>query len=546
MAETLRIGPTATNLLKHISLQTYETLDKQIREMITNSLDAGATQVRIAYDSRKVATLSIWDNGEGMSREEFRDKYLTIGMSEKYGDPTKIGRIGIGRFAMVGLCKKVEIRTRKEGSNKIYWAILEFSKMFDEFHKHTDITSIEIGEGKEVDAGSDDPPSFTEVKYVELRPEFEDEAAYRKLVWKLQRYLPLKYPFNHRLFRERLNADIVERLLDPKHPTIEVLVTAPHGRVPGEPLLRALYGHEPSVEPVFGEPFEFRHEWPEHGGLQVFGYLLDMKAVTPRTKPWNGVVVRVQNVAVLDEEILGWVDSPVRGRITGEVFIVGMKAEEAMTMNRSGFVETDPQWVAVKDFLLQQLTQWAKDARYRSDEINAKVREKVKEIKQRKGTFETIKKALQEEKATLTAGSETHILANAPSIDDEKELWSCAKEIVRVQKLATATTPEGFDVQIDGGGDVHVFVHEEILENDVYFEGKEFRYELRSGKPNDPPCELDLENRKIYLNANHPAMKDRNPDVMKALVLLEIAYCNFKSDSRKLYEFCQRLLAKAF
>src|SRR2546430_818018 len=145
MAETLRLGPTGTNLLKHISLQTYETLDKQIREMITNSLDAGATQVRIVYDARRVPTLSIWDNGDGMTREEFMTKYLTIGMSEKYGDPTKIGRIGIGRFAMVGLCKKVEVRTRRRGTDKVYWAVLDFTRIFDEFHKHTDITSIDLG-----------------------------------------------------------------------------------------------------------------------------------------------------------------------------------------------------------------------------------------------------------------------------------------------------------------------------------------------------------------------------------------------------------------
>ena len=386
MAETLRIGPTGTNLLKHISLQTYETLDKQVREIITNSLDAGATLTRITYDAKRVPTLAIWDNGEGMTREDFSKNYLTIGMSEKYGDRTKVGRIGIGRFAMVGLCKKVEVRTRKRGSTKIYWATLDFTKMFDEFHKHTDITSIDIGEGREVDAGSDDPPSFTEIKYIDLRPEavqkFEDESSYRKLVWKLQRYLPLKYPANHRLFKDRLNADTVERLLDPKHPTIEVRVTAPHSRVKDEPLLRTVYGHDPSIEPVFGEPYEFRHEWPDHDGLQVFGYFLDMKEVTERTRPWNGAVVRVQNVAVLDEEILAWVDSPVRGRITGEVFIMGLKAEVAMTMNRSGFVETDPQWIAAKVFLEEQLGRWAKEARYRSDEVNARVRDKVKELKQ--------------------------------------------------------------------------------------------------------------------------------------------------------------------
>lgn len=100
--------------------------DIAIIELIKNSKDAGAKEVRI--DFRKCANtetteLVISDDGAGMTLDDIRHKWLNIAYSEKKNSAPPAGAYagskGIGRFSCDRLGTKLEIRTRKQQETAI-------------------------------------------------------------------------------------------------------------------------------------------------------------------------------------------------------------------------------------------------------------------------------------------------------------------------------------------------------------------------------------------------------------------------------------------
>lgn len=88
-----------------------------VRELISNSYDADATEVRIdIYDNRLV----IEDNGVGMDKVGLQ-QYFTIGSDYKKLNPlslrfkrARIGEFGIGKFAVLSICDRFEIFTQSD------------------------------------------------------------------------------------------------------------------------------------------------------------------------------------------------------------------------------------------------------------------------------------------------------------------------------------------------------------------------------------------------------------------------------------------------
>ena len=74
----IRVDRKIVNLL---SRSLYSDFPRAIREMVSNSYDADATEVKIQIDLKK-KELVVEDNGNGMTVEQF-DNYLEIA-GEKY------------------------------------------------------------------------------------------------------------------------------------------------------------------------------------------------------------------------------------------------------------------------------------------------------------------------------------------------------------------------------------------------------------------------------------------------------------------------------
>src|SRR5687768_12993059 len=95
-----------------------------INEIFKNAHDAYAKQVRIDFFEDE-GTLVIRDDGVGMTREDFEDKWLVLGTESKIGENRKqqfrpsgmsarsiTGEKGIGRLAIALLGRQVLVLTR--------------------------------------------------------------------------------------------------------------------------------------------------------------------------------------------------------------------------------------------------------------------------------------------------------------------------------------------------------------------------------------------------------------------------------------------------
>lgn len=120
---TLQIGGVAPNLLRELS-GIYPTFVSAFKELISNAYDADATLVTVRF-SPDLSTITVEDNGAGMTPFEFQNEYLRIGggAQNRAGDVTAaarrpIGRKGIGFLAAARYCRLVEIHSHADKESR--------------------------------------------------------------------------------------------------------------------------------------------------------------------------------------------------------------------------------------------------------------------------------------------------------------------------------------------------------------------------------------------------------------------------------------------
>jgi len=112
--------------VEHLGVRMYSTLPPALAELISNAYDAdaGLVTIKLSEISGVPASVSIFDDGCGMSLEDINNKFLIIGRNRRQqggdGSTVKFGRLptgkkGLGKLAIFGLAKTIEVTTCKEG-----------------------------------------------------------------------------------------------------------------------------------------------------------------------------------------------------------------------------------------------------------------------------------------------------------------------------------------------------------------------------------------------------------------------------------------------
>lgn len=153
MAEKLKFK--VSSQLKNIIGKELITDDFiAIFELVKNSYDANARKVEIVFKNIKdkselrKAKIFVIDDGEGMSYNDLRNKWLLVGYSEKSEFEKKLGRPdfrdkigkrrifagakGIGRFSCDKLGSKLDLYTKKESENVIHVLHMDWGKFEEE------------------------------------------------------------------------------------------------------------------------------------------------------------------------------------------------------------------------------------------------------------------------------------------------------------------------------------------------------------------------------------------------------------------------------
>ncbi len=103
-----------------------------LAELIKNSYDSDATKVVMEFEQvrQKGGTLRITDDGDGMSLEDLKTKWMLVGTRDKLEHPItarrrrrKVGEKGIGRLGVHKLANRTVLRTKNRGARN--WTVLD-------------------------------------------------------------------------------------------------------------------------------------------------------------------------------------------------------------------------------------------------------------------------------------------------------------------------------------------------------------------------------------------------------------------------------------
>jgi hypothetical protein len=109
--------------IKHLGVSLYSRLPSVLSELISNAYDADADNVSIRLlENQDNKEIIITDDGEGMSFPELNEKYLLIGRNRRLREKQErtnknrpiIGKKGLGKLSVFGICKEVDIKTVKD------------------------------------------------------------------------------------------------------------------------------------------------------------------------------------------------------------------------------------------------------------------------------------------------------------------------------------------------------------------------------------------------------------------------------------------------
>ena len=114
------------SILNHLGRNLYRSFVTVLGEAISNSWDANAENVNIYVDREKNSFI-IKDDGIGMSRDDFQNKFLKIGYSKRKSGETKspdkerpyIGRKGIGKLALLSCADKITVMSKTAGGDYV-------------------------------------------------------------------------------------------------------------------------------------------------------------------------------------------------------------------------------------------------------------------------------------------------------------------------------------------------------------------------------------------------------------------------------------------
>jgi len=149
-----------------LGVKLYDRVSAVVAELVANSYDADATEVRVELPLATLLnvqdpavpdwTVSISDDGHGLTPQEARDYYLRVGadrrrtgvgaFSRKLRRPV-MGRKGIGKLAPFGICKKIEVISSGGVETTKGYLTSHFKMDFDKIISEDSDSAVELETG---------------------------------------------------------------------------------------------------------------------------------------------------------------------------------------------------------------------------------------------------------------------------------------------------------------------------------------------------------------------------------------------------------------
>ena len=111
------------NTIEHLGISLYSKLPSVLSELISNSWDADAKEIEVDFiDDSTKKEIHFTDTGHGMNFDELQNNYLVIGRNrrkttgkqESPGGRKVIGKKGLGKLSVFGICNIIEVVSIKD------------------------------------------------------------------------------------------------------------------------------------------------------------------------------------------------------------------------------------------------------------------------------------------------------------------------------------------------------------------------------------------------------------------------------------------------
>ncbi len=138
--------------IEHLGVKMYSTLPPALAELISNSYDADASEVTVTFHEQNGSPVSITvkDNGCGMSAQDIQERFLVIGRNRRSEDGDKpspiyrrmpTGKKGLGKLALFGLAKKIVLDVVQEKKRNRFE--LDWDKLINSSGAYNPVSDIE-------------------------------------------------------------------------------------------------------------------------------------------------------------------------------------------------------------------------------------------------------------------------------------------------------------------------------------------------------------------------------------------------------------------
>lgn len=505
-------------IISLLSASTYESFPRALRELVSNSYDADATQVDIVLPEKDNA-LTVTDNGSGMTPDEF-DFFLRIAGRQRTRTRTtvlgrkRVGQFGIGFLAMFPFCEAVEVESTVAGSPVIFRARIPAARFCTESAKVEDLTAADIT-GREVTDSKKLDDHYTIFRLEKTTPllhrymrQRHDQTKFKnsvrslsgmeRLVWELQDILPIALPAH----------SVVAPFVDPE-PT-DFTVTLNGKKLVANDYVEDVLDHSKGVERVGDIAFRYAIGTP-------------WKAVKPDEA--RGLRVRLNHVGVGPRQIF---DLGVAGRtfsrlhwLTGEVSIVS-GLDEAITLDRDSFT-TGQDYDSFRDFFRSKLREMA----FKVEDVD-EAKRKITAQTSHSARAETASTAKVIEDQVGRLKRQGFSVETRPSASGSTNRPSV--EVDTKQRKVTITGPERLTV-------------DRLAVAGKTWRVKFTKWDIESERYKG--CRI-VNSNTIEVNQLYPLFRGTNKDVFRRIQILLTQAENETSSKKELFDKIQSMLLREF
>jgi hypothetical protein len=459
--------------LGHLSKGLYRSPASAIRELVSNAWDANATKVRVDTNCPNFFRLSVSDNGDGFSKEEFeRLMSGNIGNSEKRLTPSRafkgrpmIGRLGIGMLGIAQICPSFVVKSKPKKGKPFAAKVVLFDSLKTKLDdkKTSAGEPVQVGTYDFIDEALDDREHGTLIFSDDLSATFTDSFTrtllkadppdggtspainrpprdwskflaecekkhslrelgdYWRLIWELAASVPVPY-LDDEAVPSGLAKEDHQRLLKYDFQVIvdDIDLRKPvylKGNKEGYTARRINFS-----EQVYGKD------------ISIHGYLAVQEGLQLKPDELRGVLVRIKNVGIgyYDSTLLDYRtnEGPRSRWVTGEIY-VDKGLEDALNIDRDSFNRFHPEFRAIQDYLHSFLKTEIFKVVYQNLDLRSKKRNKARERKRHDAASEVFAAARLEVKEELSPTERRSVPTRMASVPDNVRVRDKQAELLK-------------------------------------------------------------------------------------------------------------------